>query len=79
MRNFFARALRFEDFASHAAVSVKRCLSLAIKRFSSHVLSHSCALAVLEATKDLRKVLQWDSPRLLEFKGPKDKSGVLCA
>lgn len=36
-----------------------RCPSLAAKRVSPHVLRHSCALTVLEATKDLRKVSLW--------------------
>lgn len=36
-----------------------RCPSLATKRISPHVLRHSCALTVLEATKDLRKVSLW--------------------
>jgi site-specific recombinase XerD len=36
-----------------------RCPSLATKRVSPHVLRHSCALTVLEATKDLRKVSLW--------------------
>jgi site-specific recombinase XerD len=36
-----------------------RCPSLASKRVSPHVLRHSCALIVLEATKDLRKVSLW--------------------
>ena len=37
----------------------KCCPSLKEKRISPHVLRHSCALAVLEATKDLRKVSLW--------------------
>lgn len=37
----------------------KRCPSLAAKRISPHVLRHSCALTILEATKDLRKVSLW--------------------
>jgi site-specific recombinase XerD len=37
----------------------KRCPSLATKRISPHVLRHSCALTILEATKDLRKVSLW--------------------
>ena len=32
---------------------------MATKRISPHVLRHSCALTVLEATKDLRKVALW--------------------
>jgi len=37
----------------------KRCPSLAAKRISPHVLRHSCALTILQATKDLRKVSLW--------------------
>jgi len=37
----------------------KTCPSLAVKRISPHVLRHSCALAILQATKDLRKVSLW--------------------
>jgi site-specific recombinase XerD len=37
----------------------KRCPSITTKRISPHVLRHSCALTVLEATKDLRKVSLW--------------------
>jgi integrase/recombinase XerD len=43
----------------HARTASQRCPSLATKRISPHVLRHSCALTVLEATKDLRKVSLW--------------------
>ena len=43
----------------HARTATKRCPSLATKRISPHVLRHSCALTILEATKDLRKVSLW--------------------
>ena len=43
----------------HVRTAIKRCPSLASKRISPHVLRHSCALTVLEATKDLRKVSLW--------------------
>lgn len=43
----------------HVRVATERCPSLATKRISPHVLRHSCALTVLEATKDLRKVSLW--------------------
>ncbi len=43
----------------HVHTAAKRCPSLATKRISPHVLRHSCALTVLEATKDLRKVSLW--------------------
>ncbi len=43
----------------HVDTAIKDCPSLATKRISPHVLRHSCALTVLEATKDLRKVSLW--------------------
>jgi integrase/recombinase XerD len=43
----------------HLGTATTRCPSLATKRISPHVLRHSCALTVLEATKDLRKVSLW--------------------
>lgn len=45
--------------AKHVRTASQRCPSLATKRISPHVLRHSCALTVLEATKDLRKVSLW--------------------
>jgi site-specific recombinase XerD len=39
--------------------ATKACPSMATKRISPHVLRHSCALAILQATKDLRKVSLW--------------------
>jgi site-specific recombinase XerD len=43
----------------HVGTAIEICPSLATKRISPHVLRHSCALIVLEATKDLRKVSLW--------------------
>lgn len=43
----------------HVATAVKTCPSLSEKRVSPHVLRHTCALTVLQATKDLRKVSLW--------------------
>ena len=43
----------------HARTAVKNCPSLSSKRVSPHVLRHTCALTVLQATKDLRKVSLW--------------------
>jgi site-specific recombinase XerD len=43
----------------HVQVARQRCPSLATKRISPHVLRHSCALTLLQATKDLRKVSLW--------------------
>ena len=43
----------------HVCAAVKRCPSLSAKRISPHVLRHTCALTILQATKDLRKVSLW--------------------
>ena len=43
----------------HAQAAKERCPSLAKKRISPHVLRHTCALTVLQATNDLRKVSLW--------------------
>lgn len=43
----------------HAQTAIKSCPSLSSKRVSPHVLRHTCALTVLQATKDLRKVSLW--------------------
>jgi len=43
----------------HALSAMTCCPTLADKRISPHVLRHSCALAILQATKDLRKVSLW--------------------
>ncbi len=43
----------------HVRRASGRCPALAAKHISPHVLRHSCALTVLEATKDLRKVSLW--------------------
>ena len=43
----------------HARTASKRCSSLSSKRISPHVLRHTCALTVLQATGDIRKVSLW--------------------
>jgi integrase/recombinase XerD len=43
----------------HAQTAATSCPSLSAKRISPHVLRHTCALTVLQATKDLRKVSLW--------------------
>lgn len=45
--------------AKHAASAAERCPSLTKKRISPQVLRHTCAMNVLQATKDLRKVSLW--------------------
>jgi len=43
----------------HVQTAATSCPSLSAKRISPHVLRHTCALTVLQATKDLRKVSLW--------------------
>jgi site-specific recombinase XerD len=43
----------------HVRTAMRHCPSLATKHVSPHVLRHTCALTVLQATKDLRKVSLW--------------------
>jgi integrase/recombinase XerD len=43
----------------HAQKAIGSCPSLRDKRVSPHVLRHSCALMILQATGDLRKVSLW--------------------
>jgi site-specific recombinase XerD len=45
--------------SKHVRTAEKRCTSLSAKRVSPHVLRHTCAMTVLQATKDLRKVSLW--------------------
>jgi hypothetical protein len=39
----------------HVQTARQRCPSLATKRVFPHLLRHTCALTMLQATKDLRK------------------------
>ena len=43
----------------HVRTAKPHCPSLATKRVHPHALRHTCALTVLQATKDLRKVSLW--------------------
>jgi site-specific recombinase XerD len=43
----------------HVQVAAERCPSLLEKRVSPHVLRHTCAMVVLQSTKDIRKVALW--------------------
>ena len=43
----------------HAAAAAEHCVSLRGKPISPHVLRHTCALSVLQATGDVRKVALW--------------------
>jgi site-specific recombinase XerD len=43
----------------HVHSAEKACHSLSAKRVSPHALRHTCAMTILQATKDLRKVSLW--------------------
>jgi integrase/recombinase XerD len=43
----------------HVAMAARQCPSLHKKRVSPHVLRHTCAMLVLQATQDIRKVSLW--------------------
>jgi site-specific recombinase XerD len=43
----------------HAMTARHTCPSLATKRLHPHVLRHTCAMMVLQATQDIRKVSLW--------------------
>ena len=43
----------------HAAAAVSVAPTLATKSISPHVLRHSCAMHMLQATRDIRKVALW--------------------
>jgi site-specific recombinase XerD len=45
--------------AAHVATAGKSMPSIAAKRITPHVLRHSCAMHMLQATRDLRKVALW--------------------
>jgi integrase/recombinase XerD len=45
--------------AKHAAQAAKKQPSMAAKRITPHVLRHSCAMHMLQATGDVRKVALW--------------------
>ncbi len=43
----------------HADIARQKCPSLVTKHLSPHVLRHTCAMIVLHATQDVRKVSLW--------------------
>lgn len=43
----------------HADTASQQCSSLSAKQLSPHVLRHTCAMVVLQATQDIRKVSLW--------------------
>jgi integrase/recombinase XerD len=44
---------------NHVRTAKQHCPTLAMKRVHPHLLRHTCALTLLQATKDLRKVALW--------------------
>lgn len=61
--NARGRALSTDGFAyvlkKHVAKASQTVVSIAGKHVTPHVLRHSCAMAILHATGDIRKVLLW--------------------
>ena len=45
--------------AKHVKVAAVTCPSISSKRVSPHILRHTCAMHVLQATRDVRKVSLW--------------------
>jgi site-specific recombinase XerD len=45
--------------AKHVKAAAAACPSIASKRVSPHVLRHTCAMHILRATRDVRKVSLW--------------------
>lgn len=43
----------------YVTAAAQSCASLSTKRVSPHVLRHTCAMVVLQATQDIRKVSLW--------------------
>ena len=43
----------------HGQTAAKKCNSLVGKQLSPHVLRHTCAMIMLQATQDIRKVSLW--------------------
>ncbi len=43
----------------HARTATQQCQSLSKKDVSPHVLRHTCAVTMLQATRDIRKVAMW--------------------
>ena len=43
----------------HVAAATTSCPSIAKRRVSPHVLRHTCAMSILQATGDIRKVALW--------------------
>ncbi len=53
------RKMRKVELKQHAETAGQLCPGLQNKRVSPHVLRHTCAMIVLQATQDIRKVSLW--------------------
>lgn len=71
--------------AKHVAAAAKKQPSLLRKRITPHVLRHSCAMHILAATGDIRKVALWLGHASLKSTeaylraDPKEKLQILAA
>lgn len=69
----------------HVTIASKQCPTLLEKRVSPHVLRHTCALTILQATGDLRKVALWlghssiKTTEIYTRADPTEKLGILQA
>lgn len=54
----------------HAQRATQTCPSIGAKRISPHVLRHTCAMIVLQATGDIRKVALWLGHAVLKSTDP---------
>ena len=69
----------------HVAAASETAPSIATKRVSPHVLRHTCAMQVLQATRDVRKVSLWlghatmKSTEMYLRADPTEKLGALGA
>ena len=50
---------RIHSAAVHTKTADRKCSTLHSKQVSPHVLRHTCAMIVLQATQDIRKVSLW--------------------
>src|SRR5262249_54075606 len=55
----FSRGGIFYVLRLHTKTADRKCSTLHRKQVSPHVLRHTCAMVVLQATKDIRKVSLW--------------------
>ncbi len=69
----------------HVASAAERCPSLRVKKVSPHTLRHSCAMTLLHATHDVRKVALWlghasvQTTEIYLHANPIEKNEILAA